>query len=115
LLKGEEVKLTIHLCVEDKPGVLMRVAGIVTAKGANIDALTVAADPERAGLARIAVVADVEPRLTGRVVSEMNRLVQVLSAIDVSNGEPSNSCAHGSERESSDFGLTRKPRVTTAK
>jgi acetolactate synthase I/III small subunit len=78
------MRRTIHLCVEDKPGVLMRVAGIVTAKGANIHALTLAPDPDQAGIARIVLVADVEPWLTRRVVNEMNRLVQVLLATDVS-------------------------------
>jgi acetolactate synthase I/III small subunit len=77
------MKLTIHLCVEDKPGVLMRVAGIITAKGANIDALYVAPDPDQAGIARIILVAQVEPRLQQRIVNEMNRLVQVLVAADV--------------------------------
>ena len=62
----------------------MRVAGIVTAKGANIDALTVNADPQRAGMARIVLVAQVEPWLERRIVNEMNRLVHVLEAIDVS-------------------------------
>jgi acetolactate synthase-1/3 small subunit len=82
---GGNVKLTIHLSVEDKPGVLMRVAGIITAKGANIHALSLAADPDQAGVARIILVADVETRLKTRIVNEMNRLIQVLTAIDVSD------------------------------
>jgi len=79
------MKRTIHLFVEDKPGVLMRVAGIVTAKGANIHALTVAPDPDQAGIERMVLVAEVEPRLEKRIVNEMNRLIQVLSATDVSD------------------------------
>ncbi len=75
---------TIHLRVEDKPGVLMRVAGIITAKGENITSLTVSPDPECAGIARMVLVAQVEPRLQRRVVHEMNRLIQVLEAVDVS-------------------------------
>ncbi len=78
------MKRTIQLSVEDKPGVLMRVAGIVTAKGANIDALTLKPDPKQAGMAEIVLVADVESRLSVRIVNEMNRLVQVLTATDVS-------------------------------
>ena len=81
------MKRTIQLSVEDKPGVLMRVAGIITAKGANIDALTLESDPGQAGLARIVLVADVEPRLSVRIVNEMNRLVQVLTVTDVSEVE----------------------------
>ena len=78
------MKQTIQLWVEDSPGVLMRVAGIITAKGANICSLSVVPDSHQAGIARIVLTADVEPRLRLRVVNEMNRLVQVLLAIDVS-------------------------------
>lgn len=60
----------------------MRVTGILTAKGCNIETLTVAPDPWREGISRMTIVADVEERLHGRVVKEMNRLVNVLCAQD---------------------------------
>ena len=64
----------------------MRVAGIITAKGANIHSLTVEPDPLQMGLAQIYVVADIELRLRQRVLNEMNRLVQVIKAWDVTPG-----------------------------
>ncbi len=64
----------------------MRVAGIITAKGANIHSLTVEPDPLQMGLAQIYVVADIELRLRQRVLNEMNRLVQVIRACDVTPG-----------------------------
>ncbi|HEX7361827.1 MAG TPA: hypothetical protein VF283_15155 [Bryobacteraceae bacterium] len=79
------MRRTIYLRVEDKPGVLMRVAGIITAKGENIEALQLEQDPDCAGIARIVLVAQIEPRFRQRVVGEMNRLVQVLEAIDISD------------------------------
>jgi acetolactate synthase small subunit len=42
------MRQVIQLWVEDKPGVLMRVAGIITAKGANIYSLALAPDPPAA-------------------------------------------------------------------
>lgn len=75
---------TIQICVEDKPGALMRVAGIVTAKGCNIVSLSATPDPAQPGASRIIVVADVDAHLRTRIVNEMNRLVNVLRATDVS-------------------------------
>jgi acetolactate synthase-1/3 small subunit len=83
---------TIRLSVEDKPGVLMRVVGTITAKGENIHALTVDQDPDRPGLARILLVASIDSRLKHRIVSEMNRLVQVLEAVDISEEASADGC-----------------------
>lgn len=71
---------TVQILMEDKPGVLMRVIGIITAKGFNIVTMTVAPDPEQPGLACATLATDVEPRLQPRVVNELNRLVQVVRA-----------------------------------
>lgn len=82
---------TIELRLEDKPGALMRVAGIYTAKGCNIRSLTVTPEPAQGGFSRMIVVAEVEPRLHSRIIAQINRLVQVLEAEDVS--EPQAECA----------------------
>jgi len=78
------MRQTIQVWLEDKHGALMRVAGVISAKGANIHALTVIPDPCREGASRMTLVADVEPRLQQRIVNEMNRLVNVFAAVDVS-------------------------------
>ncbi len=75
---------TIQLFVEDQPGALMRVAGILTGKGLNIIHLLVAPEPDQPGIARMVLIVEIEPRQTKRVVTEMNRLIQVLLATDVS-------------------------------
>jgi len=74
---------TIRLWLEDKPGALMRVAGLVTGTGSNIVSLNVAPDPWQPGVSRMTLTADLEPRLHSLVVAKMNRLVNVLAAIDV--------------------------------
>ena len=83
---------TIQLWVEDKPGVLMRVVGIITAKGANIRSLLLRPDANQAGISEVTLVAEIEPRLNRRVLNEMNRLVQVLLAVDASEQQPGCGC-----------------------
>ncbi len=78
---------TIHLWVQDEPGVLMRVAGIITNKGANITGLTVHPLPQKLGTAEILITADIALRFRNRVLCEMNRLVQVLKANDISGDD----------------------------
>ena len=78
---------TIRLLAENKPGTLMRVAGILTAKGLNIETLTLAPTREQDGISEIRITAQVEPHLERRVVAEMNRLVNVLEAEDVTEAE----------------------------
>ena len=95
---------TIQVWLEDKPGALMRVAGVITAKGCNIDSLTLVPDPCQAGVSRMTIVAATEPRLRQRVVNEMNRLVNVLLAVEVSDqsrgcGTPPQSASARSMRQ----------------
>jgi acetolactate synthase I/III small subunit len=75
---------TIQVWLENKPGALMRVAGILTAKGINIEELSVSRDPSP-DISRMIIVANVELRLRARVLNEINRLVNVLLATDVSD------------------------------
>ena len=81
------MRQTIRVLVEDKHGVLLRVAGIISAKGANIHTLTVTPDPWEEGVSTITLASDLEPRLHQRVVNEMNRLVNVFLAVDVTANE----------------------------
>ena len=72
----------ISLLLENKPGALLRVTGVLSARGYNIESLTVARtlDPE---LSRMTIVVDVDPQLRAQVIKQINRLVNVLQAIDV--------------------------------
>ena len=72
----------ISLLLENKPGALMRVTGVLTARGYNIETLTVARtlDPE---LSRMTIVVDVDPTLRAQVIKQMNKLVNVLQAVDL--------------------------------
>ena len=75
----------ISLLMENKPGALMRVTGLISARGYNIESLTVARtlDPE---LSRMSIVVDVEPNQRAQVLKQMNKLINVLQAVDLSEG-----------------------------
>ena len=73
----------ISLLLENKPGALMRVTGLLSARAYNIESLTVARtlDPE---LSRMTIVVDVDANLRQQVIKQMNKLVNVLQAVDLS-------------------------------
>src|ERR1700693_3192704 len=74
----------ISLLMENKPGALMRVTGLLTSRGYNIESLTVARtlDPT---LSRASIVVDVEPHLLAQVIKQMNKLINVLQATDLTD------------------------------
>jgi acetolactate synthase-1/3 small subunit len=73
---------TISILLENKPGALLRVTGVLSARGYNIESLTVAKtlDPE---LSRMTIVVDVEDRIRTQVIKQINKLVNVLQATDM--------------------------------
>jgi acetolactate synthase-1/3 small subunit len=75
----------ISLLLENKPGALMRVTGLLSARGYNIESLTVArtTDPT---LSRMTIAVDVEPHLRKQVIKQMNKLINVLQANDLTEG-----------------------------
>jgi acetolactate synthase-1/3 small subunit len=75
----------ISLLVENKPGALMRVTGVLTARGYNIESLTVARTLDPA-LSHMTIVVDVEPNLRSLVIKQMIKLINVLQATDVTDG-----------------------------
>jgi len=60
----------------------MRITGVLSARGYNIESLTVARtlDPE---LSRMSIVVDIEPQLRSQVIKQMNKLINVLQASDL--------------------------------
>ena len=72
----------ISLLLENKPGALLRVTGLLSARGYNIESLTVARtlDPELSGMT---IVVDVDPTLRAQVIKQMNKLINVLQAVDL--------------------------------
>jgi acetolactate synthase-1/3 small subunit len=76
--------MTISILMENKPGALMRVTGLLSQRGYNIESLTVARilDPT---LARMTITVDVEPRQRAQVIKQMTKLINVLQANDLTD------------------------------
>ena len=72
----------ISLLMENKPGALLRVTGLLGARGYNIESLTVARTLDPA-LSRMTIVVDVDSKLCVQVIKQMNKLVNVLQATDL--------------------------------
>jgi acetolactate synthase-1/3 small subunit len=76
------MQMTISILMENKPGALMRVTGLLSQRAYNIDSLTVARtlDPS---LSRMTITVDVEPKQRAQVIKQMNKLINVLQAADL--------------------------------
>jgi acetolactate synthase I/III small subunit len=72
----------ISLLMENKPGALMRVTGLLSQRGYNIESLTVARTLDPA-LSRMTIAVDVDATLHQQVVKQMNKLINVLQATDL--------------------------------
>ena len=74
----------ISLLLENKPGALMRVTGLLSQRGYNIESLTVARtlDPE---ISRMTIAVDVDSVQRQQVIKQMNKLINVLQAIDLTD------------------------------
>ena len=63
----------------------MRVTGVLTARGYNIESLTVARTLDPA-LSRMTIVVDVDSLQRAQVIKQMNKLINVLQANDLTEG-----------------------------
>src|ERR1041385_8341296 len=75
----------ISLLVENKPGSLMRVTGVLAARGYNIESLT-AARTLRPELSRMSIVVDIDSTQRAQVIKQINKLVNVLQVSDLTEG-----------------------------
>jgi acetolactate synthase-1/3 small subunit len=76
---------TLSVLVEDKPGVLTRVAGLFSARGFNIDSLAVG-PTESEGLSRMTIVVNVESRSLEQVTKQLNKLINVIKILEHDSG-----------------------------
>jgi acetolactate synthase I/III small subunit len=73
---------TLAVYVEDKPGVLNRVASLFRRRAFNIDSLTVG-HTEQPGVSRMTIVCDVDEASIRRVEANVYKLVNVLRVDDL--------------------------------
>ena len=73
---------TLSVLVEDKPGVLARVASLFSRRGFNIESLAVG-PTEHAAISRMTIVVAVEDSPLEQVTKQLNKLVNVLKIVEL--------------------------------
>lgn len=72
----------LSLLVEDKPGLLTRVAGLFARRAFNIESLAVG-PTEVEGLSRITVVVDQDDEQLEQVTKQLNKLINVIKVVEL--------------------------------
>ncbi|HBI82403.1 acetolactate synthase small subunit [Orrella sp. NBD-18] len=79
------MKHIISVLMENAPGALSRVVGLFSARGYNIETLTVA-PTEDATLSRLTLVTQGSDDVIEQITKHLNRLVDVLKVVDLTEG-----------------------------
>ena len=91
--ESPEERRTIAVMVDNEPGVLARVVGLFSARGFNIESLTVAEVDENRNRSRITIVTNGTPELLEQIEAQLLRLVPVDKVVDITKSK------RGVERE----------------
>jgi acetolactate synthase-1/3 small subunit len=75
-------KHTLSVLVENKPGVLARIAGLFSRRGFNIDSLAVG-PTEHDEISRMTIVVNVEESPLEQVTKQLNKLVEVIKIVEL--------------------------------
>ncbi|HXF56566.1 MAG TPA: acetolactate synthase small subunit [Actinomycetota bacterium] len=73
---------TVSVLVQDRPGVLTRVAGLFARRGFNIHSLAVG-NTEEPGLSRMTIVVDVQAKPLEQVEKQLHKLIDVLKVVEL--------------------------------
>ena len=73
---------TLSVLVENKPGVLARIAGLFSRRGFNIDSLAVG-PTEHPEVSRMTIVVSVERSPLEQVTKQLNKLVEVIKIVEL--------------------------------
>ena len=75
----------ISVLLENEAGALSRVAGLFSARGYNIESLTVA-PTEDASLSRMTIVTSGSDDVIEQITKQLNKLIEVVKVVDLSDG-----------------------------
>jgi len=78
----------LSLTVANEAGILARIAGLFTARGYNIDSLTVADITPDHAISRITIVTNGPPKVIDQIIAQLDRLVPVHKVTDLSENGP---------------------------
>ncbi len=74
---------TLAVIVDNEPGILARIAGLFTARGYNIESLTVSEITEDKAVSRITIVTSASPPVMEQIMAQLDRLVPVHRVTDL--------------------------------
>ncbi len=80
----------LSILLENEPGALSRVVGLFSARGYNIESLTVAPteDPtEDPTVSRMTIVSPGSTEIIEQITKHLNRLIEVIKVVDLTEGE----------------------------
>lgn len=78
----------LSITVTNEAGILARIAGMFTARGYNIESLTVADITPDHGVSRITIVTNGPPRVIDQIIAQLDRLVPVHKVADLTDNGP---------------------------
>lgn len=76
----------ISILMENEPGALSRVAGLFSARGYNIESLTVATT-EDPTLSRMTIVTSGNDAVIEQIIKQLNKLIDVVKVLDLNDGK----------------------------
>jgi acetolactate synthase-1/3 small subunit len=79
---------TLSVLVDNEAGILARIAGLFSARGYNIDSLTVADVTEDEAISRITIVTSGPPEVIDQIIAQLDRLVPVHKVTDLTELGP---------------------------
>jgi acetolactate synthase-1/3 small subunit len=85
-MKEASKRHTVAVLVENRFGVLVRVAGLFSARGYNIESLSVGQTQEP-GVSRITIVTTGDDLIVEQIIKQLHRLIDIIKIIDLT-GEP---------------------------
>ena len=81
---GSQSTRTLSILVENRFGVLSRIAGLFSARGYNIESLTVAGSSDP-GLSRITMVVRCESLLAQQILRQVEKIPETVEALDLTD------------------------------
>lgn len=79
---------TLSVLVDNEPGILARIAGMFTARGYNIESLTVTDVSEDEAISRITIVTSGSPRVIDQIIAQTERMPPVYRVTDLTEIGP---------------------------
>ncbi|MGX7925993.1 acetolactate synthase small subunit [Tsuneonella sp. HG094] len=78
----------LAITVDNEAGILAKIAGLFTARGYNIDSLTVADISDNHQISRITIVTNGPPEVIDQIHAQLERLIPVHKVIDLTEAGP---------------------------